>query len=877
MLDSRRQRRPRSASAVVAAVLVLASLLGGGASPAVAAPPTSGAYYGRVMIGERPATAGEVAVRWGRAASSVDDFAVTFTDQDGYFQVPTSSGGYHQVFFDYRGDPALGILDRWYGSGYLTSRAGAPSVYSGVSLGTTTLLPPFDVAGSVSLGVAGSAPPPDDVIVDVSAVPTGSPSGPWSDPVDVAADGTFHLTGIPPGAVAVRVRYVGANHFDSETISVLPGTLTATPPATVAVTVAPQWRLRGVVLLGRSGVVAQSTEADVAPAAGGPWQPVSSTGRYDLWVDPPTSGTTLPIHVRYSGTGDYLPSASWVQSNGSNAILRIADAFVMRGTVGWGEAGVAPPSSSIRVQADARAADASGYSTTTVTVAPDGSWVMPRLPRGTYTLTFSHTRLYSAPPLYVGSGGLPGQATTPSEGFELAQNRSDLDVVVSLGAEIRGVVTDSEGDGVAGASVTIETTTSSGTSLTSRTVTAASDGSWRAVGLDTGRWYRLRIAGPTDEWGSGYWVAASAPLASSAGLGTILSVPSISTVHVADASLLRLGSISGRVGVARDAASRSVHLNLLASDGSWRYAGSTRLDSAGWYSFRGLVPGTYRVDVKGFSDVSSPPLTVEEGGRLIWNTALSVAMSRNTGGSAANDVLARDGQGRWWRSSIDATGRLGTRTPVSLTVPARSVPVVIGDANGDGFTDLVVRASDGSLTLAASTGADAFAAPVAIPHVGRALQVAPLGDRNGDGIPELFVVSTNGYAQIRLSNGPASWNTPMNVGPGWNVFRSVSGVGDFDGDARADLLARTATGVTVLCRAVDSLPPTFECDRLLSSAWGRSDSVVGSGDLNGDGFADVLVGRADGRVLLYRGTGTGGFRLGAVQVGSRWTGLALVA
>ncbi|MBU1948097.1 MAG: FG-GAP repeat protein [Candidatus Eisenbacteria bacterium] len=223
-----------------------------------------------------------------------------------------------------------------------------------------------------------------------------------------------------------------------------------------------------------------------------------------------------------------------------------------------------------------------------------------------------------------------------------------------------------------------------------------------------------------------------------------------------------------------------------------------------------------------------------------------------------------------------------------------------GDVNGDGYSDVIVGAVfyDSDLSdegrayvyhgsaggLAANAGWTAES-----DHAGASFgrSVATAGDVNGDGYSDVIVGAEwfdNGeenegraYVYHGLPGGlatSASWTADGDQA-GAFLGCSVGTAGDVNGDGYADVIVG-AKGydngeedegrATVYNGSLDGLAA--------SAAWmadgGQAGALLGcsvgtAGDVNGDGFADVLIGAEgydngeenEGRVYLYRGTQAG--------------------
>lgn len=212
-----------------------------------------------------------------------------------------------------------------------------------------------------------------------------------------------------------------------------------------------------------------------------------------------------------------------------------------------------------------------------------------------------------------------------------------------------------------------------------------------------------------------------------------------------------------------------------------------------------------------------------------------------------------------------------------------------GDVNGDGFADVVIGAQ-GSFNVPGKVYAFMGSAnglstlPVwsasnnitSTDYFGNA--VAYAGDVNGDGYGDVVVgaygvalenVGYSGKAVVYL--GSASG---LGSAPAWTVTgesgsyygHSVASAGDVNGDGYADIVVGAERGVNNLGAAYvyygSRTGPSNNPDvALIGTGNGFGTSVRSAGDVNGDGFSDVLVGAPGdnvvGRVYLYMGSSAG--------------------
>lgn len=196
-----------------------------------------------------------------------------------------------------------------------------------------------------------------------------------------------------------------------------------------------------------------------------------------------------------------------------------------------------------------------------------------------------------------------------------------------------------------------------------------------------------------------------------------------------------------------------------------------------------------------------------------------------------------------------------------------------GDVNGDGFEDAIIGGLGyrqysgetllflGSAAGLSSSAAQAWTGAEAMDCVGHS--VAGVGDVNGDGFDDVMVGAYNAgehgevYIYLGAPTGPSSVPDVTLFGDAMRpAFGSlVAGVGDVNGDGYDDV------GVALNSEYAYVFPGS--ADGVSSSVLTRVQNdgssimaIAAAGDVNGDGYADVLVADLN-TTRLYAGSGSG--------------------
>lgn len=151
-------------------------------------------------------------------------------------------------------------------------------------------------------------------------------------------------------------------------------------------------------------------------------------------------------------------------------------------------------------------------------------------------------------------------------------------------------------------------------------------------------------------------------------------------------------------------------------------------------------------------------------------------------------------------------------------------------------------------------------------------RIMTTGDFNGDGHADLLLTSAARDTVMWFGNGVGFRGQSLArvYGNGWSAVGNV----EINGDGRSDLLwlngssgqfeAWVMNGVTLVQARGYSLPAGY--------------SILTTGDFNGDGFSDLLIGNASRELVMWFGTGNGGFNGQALnrQYGAGWVAVGQV-
>ncbi|MFB7940789.1 FG-GAP-like repeat-containing protein [Streptomyces sp. NPDC056049] len=245
----------------------------------------------------------------------------------------------------------------------------------------------------------------------------------------------------------------------------------------------------------------------------------------------------------------------------------------------------------------------------------------------------------------------------------------------------------------------------------------------------------------------------------------------------------------------------------------------------------------------------------------------------NLDGDDRADLLARDKVGRLWWLPGQGNGKLVGGGWNAMNALTRH-----GDFTGDGKEDVIAReASTGKLWLYPGSGTGTLGSRKLIGTGGwnSLTRITAFGDLTGDRRSDVLAVEKSTgklYLYPGTSSGALGARKLIGSG-GWTSMDALTATGDVTGDGRADLVARQpSTGQLWLYRGKTG---ALGSRTLLGGGWNAMASLVATGSTGYDDTVDFAAVtnsryRSDacsyaGCMVVYGGRGNGTFDSGAVD------------
>ncbi|MEV0480796.1 VCBS repeat-containing protein [Streptomyces sp. NPDC050508] len=244
------------------------------------------------------------------------------------------------------------------------------------------------------------------------------------------------------------------------------------------------------------------------------------------------------------------------------------------------------------------------------------------------------------------------------------------------------------------------------------------------------------------------------------------------------------------------------------------------------------------------------------------------------GGDSVGDLVTLSSSGTLAFRQGSGKGTFSSSVGSSTGWTTADKVVSIGDLSGDRCNDVLVRLRTGALR-AYRPACDGMLKPsTAYTSLGTSgwnqydVLTAP-GDISGDGRPDLLArAASSGTVYLYKGTSTGKLSARVKLYADWKTYKKMVGVGDINGDGIGDLLAQDKSNTVY--RYYGTGKGTFGARVKLFGAWGGSyNTVVGVGDITGDGKADLV--ERDSAGVLYRNAGDGKGSFGArVKIATGW-------
>jgi hypothetical protein len=311
--------------------------------------------------------------------------------------------------------------------------------------------------------------------------------------------------------------------------------------------------------------------------------------------------------------------------------------------------------------------------------------------------------------------------------------------------------------------------------------------------------------------------------------------------------------------------------------------------------------------------INTTPVTTVESNQAGAQMGASVAFAGDVNGDGYSDVIVGaylydNGQTNEGRAYVYHGSATGISTTASATVESNQAGAQMGfsvasagDVNGDGCSDVMVGAylydngetNEGAVFVYHGSVGGIITAPTATMESNQAsaqmgISVSSAGDVNGDGYSDV-IVGASDYDNGETNEGAAfvyhgsadginttATSTVESNQDGAQTGYSVASAGDVNGDGYSDVIvgawqfddgANTDEGRAFVYHGsptgINTAAAAFVESNQANARMGNS--VASAGDVNGDGYSDVIVGayffdngeNNEGRAYVHHGSATG--------------------
>ncbi|MEU7166391.1 VCBS repeat-containing protein [Streptomyces morookaense] len=226
------------------------------------------------------------------------------------------------------------------------------------------------------------------------------------------------------------------------------------------------------------------------------------------------------------------------------------------------------------------------------------------------------------------------------------------------------------------------------------------------------------------------------------------------------------------------------------------------------------------------------------------------ALAAATAAAPALPLFTADKDGFAYMYELNGHGGFKDRLPIGTGGwDSINAATQVHDQNGqrDGW---YVRATDGTLIYTGKRGNKTIGGGWNVYD-----RIFSPGDLGGASDSDVLARDKSGVLWVYLSYPDGTLSDRFRVGPGWDQYTDIVGRGDLNGDGITDIVAKDRNGDLWFYKGTGDYHDPFKSRVQVGGGWDQYDTLVATGDVDGDGRSDLLARDKASNLWLYKGNG----------------------